>query len=106
MVQHNWDWKTEKLIPLADSGKLLPCGSIFSIRTIKRWALEGLISKTTGKRVFLKHQYIGGTPFTSQRAVDRFLDELNGEGDTLEDLQAHAEAQDKAAARKPPRAKA
>jgi hypothetical protein len=44
-----------------------------SAKAIHRWMTEGVLSRATGQRVYLKHVRIGGRFYTSEEFVQEFL---------------------------------
>jgi hypothetical protein len=47
--------------------------------TLVRWTEDGVVSRSSGARVYLDHIQIGGRTFTSVEAYGRFIAALNGD---------------------------
>ncbi len=70
------DLLAEEPLALCEATRLLPFRP--SRTTLNDWRVKGRRS-AEGKLVFLETLLVGGRRYTTREAVQRFIDELNGE---------------------------
>ena len=81
MARRLAEWLTEKVIELPQARRLFPTRP--SVNTLRRWSnpLRGCKSNYNGEAVVLETYKTGARmTITSEEAVHRFLDRLNGVG--------------------------